>query len=146
MGGGSTRAGTETRSLQTLIPNSWANLSSAYLLCRTIYSVKKSVTRKTAHYRQTWHACLEKDIPNYMSYNRLEWSTTCEKIWAGIYRIQLTTGTYLTNALLPLLGTLTGSSKYVGDLLVIQFLRVPLPFNNLARLQSICREPWANNV
>lgn len=46
-GGGSTRAGTVTRSLLTLMPNSWANLSSAYLLCRTIYAAHK----KISHYK-----------------------------------------------------------------------------------------------
>ena len=60
--------------------------------------------------------------------------------------MQLTTGTYLTNALLPLLGTLTGSSKYVGDLFIIQLLRVPLPFNKLACLQPICRKHWTNAI
>ena len=51
---------------------------------------------------------------------------------------------YLTNALLPLLGTLTCCSKYVGHLLVIELLRVHLPFYNLACLQPICTKHSTN--
>jgi hypothetical protein len=50
------------------------------------------------------------------------------------------------NALFPLLGALTGCSKDVGHLFVIKLLGVPLPFYNLAHLQTHLHEQTAHSM
>jgi hypothetical protein len=134
-----------------LIPNSWANLSSAYLLCRTIYSVHK----KTYEKKHRDMAYISKN--HFLATWRME-ATTKFIITAndvkhiGEKHIFISSPEhqngerYLTNALLPLLGTLTGCSKYVCHLFVIKLLRVPLPFYNLACLQAIYMKHWTKEI